>query len=419
MTVIWNFDDFSKRCMQRLYKIITKFLFSDKSKENEFNKMAMTKVLIISRCSWTLYNFRIGLMQELKNKGINVIGAGASGDGFEQKLRDAGFVFIDLPINKKSINPFSDIYLFFKLFVLFKNQKPDIVHLFTIKPVIYGSLAAKWAGVPKIIVTITGLGHAFLTGRTWLRVIVEWLYKNALKHCQTVFFQNNNDRTLFIQNGLVSVEKTALVPGSGVNTTRFSPRYSKYLKDNIYNKPLNFLMLCRLLREKGVYEYVESAKFIKEKHPNVTFTLLGGRDIRNPSVVPEKDIIKWEKSGIIQWLDEVVDVRDYIAQASVIVLPSYREGTPRSLLEAAAMGKPLISTDVVGCREVVDDGINGFLVPVHDSQALAAAMEKFINEVELCQRMGLAGRKKICAEFDERIVIQKTLEVYEVQKHLT
>ena len=351
-------------------------------------------------------------MQALRTKGINVIGAGASGDGFEQKIRETGFVFIDLPINKKSINPLSDIYLFFKLFVLFKNEKPDIVHLFTIKPVIYGNFAAKLAGVPKIIATITGLGHAFLTNKGWLRTTVEWLYKNALKHCKTVFFQNNDDKTLFIQNGLVSVEKTALVPGSGVNTTIFSPRESKPLKSHQYNNPLNFLMFCRLLREKGVYEYVKAAKRIKEKHPEVTFTLLGGRDIRNPSVVPEKDILNWEKSGIIQWLDEVIDVRDYIAQADVIVLPSYREGTPRSLLEAAAMGKPLITTDAVGCREVVDDGINGFLVPVQNSQALAATMEKFINDVELCQRMGLAGRKKICAEFDERIVIQKTFDAY-------
>ena len=352
-------------------------------------------------------------MQELKNKGINVIGAGASGDGFEQKITEAGFVFIDLPINKKSINPLSDIYLFFKLFVLFKKERPDIVHLFTIKPVIYGSLAAKWAGVHKIIVTITGLGHAFLTNKGWLRTTVEWLYKNALKHCQTVFFQNNDDKTLFIQNGLVSIEKTKLVPGSGVNTTQFSPKPSRFGKHRRFCQgAINFLMFCRLLREKGVYEYVEAAKRIKEKYPDVTFTLLGGRDIRNPSVVPEKDILDWEKSGIIQWLDEVVDVRDYIAQADVIVLPSYREGTPRSLLEAAAMGKPLITTDAVGCREVVDDGINGFLVPVQNSQALAVAMEKFINEVELCQRMGLAGRKKICAEFDERIVIQKTFDAY-------
>jgi len=371
----------------------------------------MKKILIISRCSWTLYNFRLGIMRALKDKGVKVIGAGASGDGFEQRVRDAGFVFIDLPINKKSINPLSDIYLFFKLFVLFKKEKPDIVHLFTIKPVIYGNFAAKWAGVPKIIVTITGLGHAFLTDKGWLRATVQRLYKNALKHCQTVFFQNNDDRTLFIQNGLVSSEKTALVPGSGVNTTQFSPRNASSCQNK---NTINFLMFCRLLREKGVYEYVEAAKRIKEKHPEVTFTLLGGRDIRNPSVVPETDILDWEKSGIIQCLDEVVDVRDHIAQANVVVLPSYREGTPRSLLEAAAMGKALITTDAVGCREVVDDGINGFLVPVRDSQALAAAMAKFVNDVQLCQAMGLAGRKKICAEFDERIVIQKTLEAYGV-----
>ena len=368
----------------------------------------MKKILLISRCSWTLYNFRIGLMRELKNQGLNVIGAGASGDGFEQKITEAGFVFIDLPINKKSINPFSDIYLLFKLVALFKKEQPDIVHLFTIKPVIYGGLAAYWAGVPKTVVTITGLGYVFTTGNAWLRVIVEWLYKNALKHCKTVFFLNNEDKTLFIQKGLVPAEKAKRLPSEGVNTRQFSPNYATSPQS-----ARHFLMIARLIREKGVYVYAEAAKRIKENYSEVTFTLLGGRDIRNPSVIPEKDLVDWQKSGLIQWLGEVDDVREHIAQADVIVLPSYyREGIPRSLLEAAAMGKPLITTDAVGCREVVDEGINGFLVPVQNSQALAAAMEKLINDIDLCQRMGLAGRQKICAEFDERIVIQKTLEAY-------
>jgi glycosyltransferase involved in cell wall biosynthesis len=368
----------------------------------------MKKILLISRCSWTLYNFRIGLMRKLKNQGVNVIGAGASGDGFEQKIRETGFVFIDLPINKKSINPLSDIYLLFKLVALFKKEKPDIVHLFTIKPVIYGGLAAKWARVPKTVVTITGLGYVFTTGKTWLRTTVEWLYKNALKHCQTVFFLNNEDKALFIQKKLVSVEKAERLPSEGINTTKFLPKYATSPQP-----ARHFLMMARLIREKGVYIYAEAAKRIKEKYPEITFTLLGGRDIRNPSVVPEKDLLDWKKQGIIQWLGEVVDVREHIAQADVIVLPSYyREGIPCSLLEGAAMGKPLITTDAVGCREVVDDGVNGFLVPVQNSQALAAAMEKFINDVGLGKHMGLAGRKKICAEFDERIVIQKTFDAY-------
>ncbi len=369
----------------------------------------MKKILLISRCSWTLYNFRIGLMQELKNKGINVIGAGVSGDGFEQKIRDAGFVFIDLPVNKTGINPFSDIYLLFKLVALLKKEKPDIVHLFTIKPVIYGGLATKWARVPKVVVTITGLGYVFTTGKSWLRATVEWLYKNALKHCQTVFFLNNEDKELFIQRRLVSVEKTKLLPSEGVNTTKFSPKYASSPQP-----ARHFLMMARLIREKGVYIYAEAAKLIKEKYPDVTFTLLGGRDISSPSVVPEKDLLDWKKQGIVEWLGEVVDVREHIAKADVIVLPSYyREGIPIALLEGAAMGKPLITTDGIGCRETVDDGINGFLVPVQNSEALAAAMEKLINDAELCQRMGLAGRKKICTEFDEQIVIQKIFKAYE------
>lgn len=372
----------------------------------------MKKIMIISTCSYTIYNFRLGLMKEIKNKGNNVIGVGAPVSYYGQKLDEEGLIFIGLPINRTTLNPLSDIYWMVKLFRLLKKERPDIVHIFIPKMVIYGGIVATLAKVPQVIVTIVGLGRVFTTSRAWLRVIVMCLYKVVLKNCQTVFFQNNDDKALFLQNGLVPVEKTVVVPGSGVDTTKFSFSYSNKRQNK---QALSFLMMARVIREKGVYEYVEAAKLIKERHPDVTFTLLGAHDIRDPSSVPGKDICDWKNGEIINYVGEVFDVREYITHADVVVLPSfYREGIPRSLLEAAAMGKPLITTDSVGCREVVVDGVNGYLVPPRDSRALAVAMGKFIDHVYICRPMGLAGRNKICAEFDEQVVIQKTLEAYNI-----
>jgi glycosyltransferase involved in cell wall biosynthesis len=176
-------------------------------------------------------------------------------------------------------------------------------------------------------------------------------------------------------------------------------------------------MVSRLLKDKGVYEFVEAARLVKKHYPKVRFQLLGRRDVRNPNVVPESHLKKWDNQGLISWLGEVSDVRPIMAKSDVVVLPSYREGIPRALLEAGAMAKPIMTTDAVGCKEVVDDGINGLLVPVKDSSSLARAMERMINDPEMRKRMGKAGRKKVEREFDEKIVIQKTLDVYNKGKH--
>jgi glycosyltransferase involved in cell wall biosynthesis len=178
------------------------------------------------------------------------------------------------------------------------------------------------------------------------------------------------------------------------------------------NQP-TFLMVSRLLKDKGIYEFAEAARWLKALHPKAQFQLLGRRDVRNPNVVPENDLINWDNDGLVCWLGEVSDVRPIIAESDVVVLPSYREGTPRALLEAAAMAKPIITTDAVGCREVVDDGINGLLVPIKDSSSLAKAMEQMIRDPEMRKRMGEAGRKKVEREFDEKIVIKKILKIYD------
>lgn len=369
------------------------------------------KIIVVSRCAWTLYNFRAGLMRAMQAKGYTILSGGAAGDGFEPRIEAMGVPFIPLPVDKKGMNPCSDLRLIWTLYRWYHRERPNVVHHFTIKPVIYGSIAARLAGIPRIVNTVTGLGFVFTEEkRARLQRVVELLYRLAFCCTHFTFFQNQNDLELFLNRRLLKAHKAGLLPGSGVDCAFFKPcRLKKLSPDN----PCTFLMVSRLLWEKGVLEFVEAARIVKGDFPKVKFQLLGRRDERNPSVVPQTDLDKWQHEKVITWLGEVSDVRPIVANADVIVLPSYREGVPRSLLEAAAMEKPIITTDAVGCREVVKNGVNGLLVPVKDSKALAQAMILMIEHPEMRKRMGVAGREKVQREFDERIVIDKILQVYE------
>jgi glycosyltransferase involved in cell wall biosynthesis len=350
------------------------------------------------------------MMKALVKKGVNVTGAGAGGDGFEAKIADIGVAFKRLPIDKKGINPLADIKLAIDLYRWYKIEKPDIVHHFTIKPVIYGSIAARLAGVSQVINTITGAGYVFTEQNVvWLRRIVEVLYRIALGCAHFTFFQNQDDKSYFTRNKLIKKSKVGLLPGSGVDCTHFSPVNSPASDPK---QSSTVLMVSRLLRDKGVYEFVEAARRVKKILPDTTFQLLGRRDIRNPNVVPESDLDIWGNQGVVAWLGEVMDVRPAIAGADMVVLPSYREGLSRGLMEAAAMGKPIITTDAVGCREVVDDGVTGVIVPIKDISALSEAMLKMLRNPEMRQSMGKAGRSKMQSEFDEKIVIDEIFRIY-------
>ncbi len=370
------------------------------------------KILLVSRCAWTLYNFRAGQIRTLLAKGDCVIGGGAGGDGYEEKIRDLGIPFVPLPIDKKGTNFLADLVLFKTLFQWYLREKPDIVHHFTIKPVIYGSIAARLAGVPRIINTITGLGYVFIEDFSWLRRLVEQQYRLALACAHFTFFQNQDDLGLFLKRKLIKREKTGLLPGSGVDITFFTPITGK--EDTSSQKPCTFIIISRLLKEKGIYEFVEAARIVKEQFPDTQFQLLGKRDERNPTVIPLKDIELWQSEGLITWLGETGDVRPFLARADVVVLPSYREGLPRSLLEASAMGKPVITTDVVGCRDAVEHEITGLLVPAKNALALAEAMIRIIEDPELKEKMGKFGRKKVEQDFNEKTVIENILTVYQL-----
>lgn len=368
------------------------------------------KVFVISRCAWTLFNFRRSLIEAISARGARVVALGAGGDGYEEKLTGAGIEFRHIPVSRRGLNPLADLWLFVRLASMMVRERPDVVHCFTIKPAIYGTLAAHVCGARAIVVTITGLGHAFTSASGWLTRFVGALYRFALARADVVYFQNDDDRRLFIARSLVARDKTRLCAGgSGVDLARFSP--APLPVESGRSRP-RFLMIARLIREKGVLEYLEASRIVRERYPDAECWLLGGEDPRNPSALRPEEIDALKGSNDVRWLGAADDVRPFIAQSDVIVLPSYREGLPRSLLEGGAMGRPAIAADVVGCRDVVVDGATGILVRARDAAALADAMTHLIEHPARVVEMGRAARERVVEHYDERSVLRETISQY-------
>lgn len=374
---------------------------------------APPSVIILSRCSWTLYNFRLPLALAAREKGARTLVAGCDSGGWGQRVREAGVEFRNVPVSQSGVAPFSDLLLLYSLVRLFRNERPTVVHSFTIKPAIYGSVAAWIARVPVRVVTITGLGHVFVSGNRHLRLLVEYLYRFALARAHAVVFQNEDDRALFLQRGLVRAEKTRLAAGSGVDLTRFA---ASPLPSANGRKP-TVVMVARLLKEKGIVEYVEAARRVRAANPEIRLLLAGGVDVRNPSHITEAQFNALNADNVVEWLGEVDDVVPIIREADIVVLPSYREGTPRSLLEAAAMARPLVTTDAPGCRDVVKDGVNGRQVPVGNARALGDVILEMVDDADALVRMGKASRAIVEEKYDEDRVIKETLLLYSEFAH--
>ena len=350
-------------------------------------------------------------MRALKNAEYTVLGGGSGGDGFESKISALGVSFKCLPIKKKGMNPLADLKLFYLLWRWYRKENPAIVHHFTIKPVIYGSMAARLAGVPKIINTITGLGYIFTANNVTLsRLLVRQMFRAGIKSADFTFFQNSEDRQYLIGESSPR-RKTHVLPGSGVDCEHFKPAPKPTGNDNA---GVIFLVVARLLKDKGIYEFAEAARSVGDYAGPVRFQLLGERDESNPNVIPASDLKRWQQEEVLEWLGAVEDVRPVLATADVVVLPSYyREGIPRSLLEAAAMGKPIITTDHTGCREAVDHQKTGLLVPAKDVAALGDAMQWMLENRQQREIMGMAGRRKVEKEFDEQFVIDRIMREYQ------
>jgi glycosyltransferase involved in cell wall biosynthesis len=366
------------------------------------------RIAIVSRCSRTLYTFRRPLIHRLIDERAQVTTIGSSGEGYEDLLSKEGITFRHAPVSRRSVNPGADLRLFVNLVRQFREIRPHIVHSFTVKPAIYATLAAARAGVPARVVTITGLGHAFTTASPFITRATEWLYRVALARASLVYFQNPEDRELFSSRRLVGPERTRLIPGSGVDLGRFVPEPLPYQSGDT----VNFLMIARLLKEKGVCEFMSAADRLRKANVSARFRLVGGIDGRNPSSLAPAEIESLRNSAAVEWVGDVLDVRPHVAWADVVVLPSYREGLPRSLLEGGAMGRALIASNVPGCRDVVRDGHNGYLVPVGNAEFLAQAMAKLAADPSTIERFGRCARVTVEDRFDEQVVVSETIKAY-------
>lgn len=363
----------------------------------------MIKITIVSNTSWSLFNFRFELAKSLKQEGYKVVLV-APYDEYSDRLSEE-FEYHDIYMNNKGTNPKEDIKTTIEFYKLYKNLKPDVALHYTIKPNIYGTIACSILGI-KTINNIAGLGTLFIK-QNFVTKIAKWLYKYSQSKADKIFFQNSDDYEMFTDEGLVEKSKCDVLPGSGVDTCKFVP--VDYKDDS---NTFKFLLVARMLWDKGIGEYVEASKIITNKYKDVEFQMLGFLDVENNSAVSKEQMQEWVDAGYVNYLGISDNVKEEIAKADCIVLPSfYREGTPRILLESASMAKPIITTDNVGCRDVVDDGVNGYLCEVRNTQDLADKMEMMLNLSENERKlMGEAGRVKMINEFDEGIVIGKYME---------
>jgi glycosyltransferase involved in cell wall biosynthesis len=360
------------------------------------------KILLIAGFAESLINFRGPLIRALQGKGFDVHVAAPNVHANKLiclQLNTMGLWIHQVPLQRTGTNPFADLRLAWSLFILLRKIAPDMVLSYTIKPVIYGTFAAWVAGVPKRFALITGLGYSFQGDgrRAYLQTLVQRLYRLALAKAQCVFFQNKDDLSLFQTRNLLSLNTSVcVINGSGVDLNSYAVR--PFPKTDLLGG-VKFLFIGRLLGDKGIREYVQAAHMVKVKFPNAKFMLVGALD-SNPNSISKSELESWLASSNVEFLGSLVDVRAAIEGCNVYVLPSYREGTPRTVLEAMSMGRPIITTDAPGCRETVLEGENGFLVPVKDVDALVKAMEKFILDSSLIPIMGKRSREIAEEKYD-------------------
>jgi glycosyltransferase involved in cell wall biosynthesis len=360
----------------------------------------LQRIAFVANTSWSIYKFRLYVIGKLVEKGFDVYVL-APRDAYTPHFEHLpGLTYIELDHYKgKTISPLQDLLLYRELLRHYRALQPNLIFHYTIKANIFGSLAAAAAGIPAISV-ITGLGFAF-AGKGWLQFIAKTLYRSALQKTKEVWFLNEEDRRIFITQRLAPAEKTFILPGEGVDTNAFFP--APYQSGG---KEVTFLLIARVIRTKGVYEFAQAAKQLQSQGLAVRCQLLGVSDKNNPSSIPFIQVLEWERKNILTYLGRTDEVPAFIEQADCIVLPSYREGLPLSLLEGASMAKALIAADTPGCRTLIDDGVNGYLCREKDGADLARKMTDYYHLPAAAKRqMGLAGREKVLRDFSrERIL---------------
>lgn len=371
-----------------------------------YRKEHMSKILLFANTDWYLYNFRLALANELRRQGHKIILLSPPGS-FHERLKDAGFSWVAFPLSRQGANPFNEFITFWRLIRLYQKVQPEIVHHFTIKPVIYGSMAAHLLRIPGIINSITGLGHLFIDPgfvTRLLRGFAKWLYRFSLRGTQ-VIFENPEDRKTFIKNKCIKPEQSHLILGTGVDVNKFQPTQRT-------NAIPIVLFSGRLLATKGLTEYMDAIGILKQKGLAARFAVAGTVDPGNPASIPSEQLDSWKRSELAEWWGWQDDMPSTLAKIDIFCLPSYREGIPNALLEACASGLPIVTNDVPGCRDVVQHGVNGLLVPPREVHALAEALEALLTDPARRYTMGQAGRQLAIDRFSLTHIIIQNLEVY-------
>jgi glycosyltransferase involved in cell wall biosynthesis len=359
------------------------------------------KVAIVLNTSWNIYNFRMNLVRSLQAEG-HEIHTVAPTDDYTHFLIEAGCMHHAVKMDSRGANPVKDLALIVELYGIYKRIKPDVILHYTIKPNVYGSLAASFLRIP-VVNNVCGLGTVFLKDDL-LSSIAMFLYRVSFRFPKKVFFQNPDDLKLFLDKKLVPSHTVDLLPGSGIDLDKFKPVSFQR------NQKFTFLLISRLITDKGILEYIDAVKKLKGEGLNARFQVLGAIDPEHKRGIKREVIQEWINSGLIEYLGTTKDVRHFIELADCVVLPSYREGTPRTLLEAASSSKPIVATNVPGCNQVVEDKFNGLLCNMKDSADLAAKMRSMAAyDDETLKNMGINGRRKMETEYDESIVIDKYL----------
>lgn len=367
------------------------------------------KVLFLQTEDSTFYSHRLPMARAALAAGYEVVVA-VRVVRHRESLEKEGFRVIALPWRRSGVNPFAELRTLAAIIRLYADERPDLVHQVTLKPILYGSIAAALCGVPAAVNALTGLGFVFISeGRVarFLRLMAGFALRFAFSRPGSiVLFQNEDDRSLFLARGLVPRDRTALIPGSGVDTIRFAP------SPEPEGDPL-VVLPARMLWDKGVGEFVSAARLLAAEGVRARFALIGEQDDENPAAVPSSRLAEWKASGPIEWWGLRDDMPEIYAQSHIVCLPSYREGLPKALLEAAACGRPVVGTDVPGVREVVRHEETGLLVPARDAQALAAALRRLLHDRPLRERLGARGRRMAVEEFSQEKIAGQTAALYE------
>lgn len=368
----------------------------------------MPTLALFANTDWYLYNHRLSLAKSARETGWVVYLVSPPGP-YVQHLTAEGFTWCELPIDRRGTNFWREMITIQRIAWLYRRISPDLAHHFTVKPVFYGSLAARWMNVPAVVNSVTGMGYLFTSasfGISVLRWMLRPFYTYAMNHpAQRVIFQHDGDLERYTRLGLADNQTSVIIPSSGVDLRRFSPQ------EDPQGRPV-VLMAARMLWDKGVGDLVEASRQLDRQGESARVWLVGKPDPGNPSAITEALLRQWHGEGVVEWLGHREDMPEVYARAHVVVLPSYAEGVPKGLIEAAAMGKPIIATDLPGCREAVEHGRNGFLVPPGDPQALHDALVKLLRSAELRRRMGREGRRIAEERFSDKLVNNDTLSVY-------